>query len=340
MRVVHVTYPTAHVRRAGGRLEIYVRNEKREEIRLHGLRQLVLTGSVAVSPPAMDLLLTKGIDTVFLTGSGRFRGRLSGHLSSNIQLRLRQFERLKDPSFALKLAKTIVIGKIRNQRQHLLRHRRRHGLDELSTAIVALRAASLRTEFATSLDEVRGCEGSASAAYFRVFQHLLRHEDFTFHGRTRRPPLDPVNALLSLGYTLLFNLVHSTVERVGLDPYLGALHAPMTGRPSLVCDLVEEFRALVVDALVVGAINRRLFRLEDFEDAGPGEPVIVKRETMRWMVQLFERRVEQPARYPPLGSRLPLHRIVEQQARGLARHLAEDAVYHPYHPSPSGQERS
>lgn len=332
MRVIHVTHPTAHVRRTGERLVIYVRHEQREEIRTHGLRQLVLSGNISVSPSAMDLLLKRGIDTVFLTGGGRYRGRLVGHRSSNIRLRLRQFERLTNPTYALELARTIVIGKIHNQREHLLRHRRRRPETgpELHLPIAAMRAADQRVRLAETLDEVRGCEGSASAAYFRVFGRIITNPDFHFDGRSRRPPLDPVNALLSLGYTLLFNLVHGTLERVGLDPYLGALHAPLAGRPSLVCDLVEEFRAPVVDALVVGALNRKAFTRNDFEDQGPGEPVLLRRETMRWMVQLFERRVEQPARYTRLDLRLPLHQIIEHQARLLARHIGDGTPYTCY----------
>lgn len=330
MRVVHVTHPTAHLRREGQRLLVYIGKDRQAEIRTHGLEQLVLSGNIAVSPPAMDLLLQKGIDTVFLTGGGRFRGRLTSHISSNIRLRLRQFERLTDGAFALDLAKTIVEGKLDNQRTFLLRRRRRTPGPELDLAARALQAAVYRTRLATGLDETRGCEGSGAAAYFRVFGRFLENPEFRFDGRNRRPPMDPVNALLSLGYTLLFNLVHGKVVRVGLDPYLGALHAPTAGRPSLVCDLVEEFRVPVVDTLVVAAINQRSFRARDFEDQGPGEPVLLRRETMRWMVELFERRVETHLLYAPYDQRLRLHDIIEQQARALARHLLSGDTYAPF----------
>lgn len=329
MRVVHVTYPTAQIRRTGQRLTVWVGKEPKEEIRLHGLQQLVISGNVTLTPPAMDLLLRQGVDTVFMTGAGRYRGRLVGHLSGNIQLRLRQFQTLTQASGALKLAKSIVKGKIRNQRVYL---RRKGDRTWSEGPLRALRAAEARAELATSLDELRGCEGSASAAYFRVFGHLIRSSELRFDGRTRRPPLDPVNALLSFGYTLLFNLVGAAVERVGLDPYLGALHAPLTGRPSLVCDLVEEFRTPIVDALVVTAINRRAIQAPDFEDVGPGEPVLMKRETSRWFVELFERRVEQAAIYAPLGVRLRQHQIIEQQARALARAFTQGDPYVPYAP--------
>lgn len=330
MRVLHVTYPSAHVRRSGRRLEVHANRRCVRELQIHGLQQLVLTGNIAVSPAAMSLLLDEGVDTVFLTGSGRYRGRLMGHLSSNIRLRMRQFEFLRDSEQALRFAKQVVQGKIANQRSHLLRHRRRHQLVNLDEAIRALAAARLRSALCTDMDELRGCEGSASAAYFRVFGTLVRVPGFEFPKRSRRPPIDPINAMLSFGYTLLFNLVQSTIERVGLDPYLGALHAPTAGRPSLVCDLVEELRAPVIDALVLGAVNQKSIAPKDFEELGPGEPVRLRRETIRWLVELFERRVEQRVHYPPTKQRLTIFAIIEQQARAAARTFADDVPYEPW----------
>jgi CRISPR-associated protein Cas1 len=168
-----------------------------------------------------------------------------------------------------------------------MRHARRHGLGEpVDTAAIAIQACIARLESAGSLDAVRGCEGAASAAYFRVFGEMIRADGFHFPGRNRRPPMDPVNALLSLGYTLLLNTVEAAIQLVGLDPQLGTLHAPETGRPSLACDLVEEYRAAVVDPLMVGAINQRQVTPDDFEEAGEGEPVVVKREALRTVVSL------------------------------------------------------
>jgi len=164
-----------------------------------------------------------------------------------------------------------------------------------------------------------------------VFGGLLRAPGFHFDGRNRRPPMDPVNALLSFGYTILSNAVEAAVSVVGLDAFLGALHAPAAGRPSLVCDLVEEFRAPVVDALVVGAINVAEVTPEDFEDAGPGEPVVVRREALCTVLRLLERRLTSPVHYAPLGKKLPYREVLLQQARHLARVvLGEDAAYQPF----------
>ncbi|MBX3275640.1 MAG: CRISPR-associated endonuclease Cas1 [Sandaracinaceae bacterium] len=330
-RTVYVTANGAVVRRSGERLHVFAKKDRIADLPIADVSDLVLMGNVTLTPSALGTLVDRGIDTVLLTHAGRYRGRIVGGASSNVRLRLRQYELHRDADATLALAKRLVAGKAHNQRAMLMRHARRHGLgDELRDAVRALRAAALRVELATTLDEARGCEGAAAAAYFRVFGRLLRNPDFTFTGRNRRPPIDPVNALLSLGYTLLFGVVEGAIRTVGLDPWLGSLHAPLAGRPSLACDLVEELRAPIVDALVVSAINHRAFAQDDFEDAGPGEPVILRRETVRWLVTLFERRMVRRTAYEPFGVELTWRQILEHQARAYARHVLGEGPYEPY----------
>ena len=332
-RTAYVTHPGATVRREGTRLLVFVGRKREAELTTHDMGQIVLMGNVLLTPGAMDLLLERGIDTVMLTVHGRYRGRIVGTGTGHVVLRLAQYDALRDAGRTLELAKAIVRGKIVNQRAFLLRAMRegRDG-DRLRPAAIAMRATMERVMRCEGLDETRGCEGAAAAAYFRVFGALLTAPGFRFDGRNRRPPMDPVNALLSLGYTLLANVVEAAVHMVGLDPYLGALHAPEHGRPSLVCDLQEEFRAPVVDALVLAAVNRGLVDLGDFEDAGEGLPVVMKREAVRSLVQAFERRMGRAVLYEPLGKRLAVRGIVEQQARRFARALLEGSAYVPYAP--------
>jgi len=330
-RTVYVAQDGATLRRDGGRLRVMARRKPVAEVAVHDLGQLVLVGNVVLTPAAMDLLVDRGVDTVLLSHRGRYRARLLGGLSGNVRLRLAQYGLATDESAVLELARRFVEGKIRNQRTQLMRSARRHGeTDSLARSRIALKASVMRLETAATADAVRGCEGAASAAYFRAFGEMIRTPGFRFDGRNRRPPMDPVNALLSLGYTLLSNVVEAAVHIVGLDPHLGALHAPVAGRPSLVCDLVEELRAPVVDALVVGALNKGAFDPDDFEDVGEGEPVVLRGETLRWFVTLFERRMERGAHYEPYGKRLSWRDIAEQQARRLARHLLGDELYVPY----------
>lgn len=330
-RTVYIAQDGAMVRREGERLRITAGRRNVREIPVGEVAQLVLMGNVVLTPAALDLLVGRGIDTVLLSHHGRYRGRIVSSLSTNIRLRLAQFRALTEEEKAADLARRIVSGKATNQRVLLLRHARRHGdSDAMRWARMAIRAAIQRLHVAASLDEIRGCEGAASAAYFRVFGELLKAPGFTFDGRNRRPPMDPVNALLSLGYTLLSNSVEAAVHVVGLDPYLGALHAPAAGRPSLVCDLVEEFRAPMVDALVLAALNKGAFRPTDFEDTGPGEPVVLRRETVRWFVTLFERRLRRQTHYEPARAKLAWRDVIEQQVRRFARHLLDAEPYESF----------
>lgn len=311
---------------------MWVNRRKEADIPTHGLEQVVLMGNVMITPAALDLMLNRGIDTVFLTLHGKYRARLVHGVSPNVKLRVAQYRKLSEPAVAAAIARAIVQGKVRNALTFLQRFARRHGATEgLTAGMAALRATLVRLERCVDLDEIRGCEGAGAAAYFRCFGELIRADGFAFDGRNRRPPMDPVNALLSLAYTLLANAVESAVHVVGLDPYVGTLHAIETGRPSLVCDLMEEYRAVVADPLVVAALNRGAIQVDDFEEAGPGEPVVMRREALSRFVGLFERRLQEEVVYPPTGMRLSFRQILEQQARRFARFISgTESHYAPF----------
>jgi CRISPR-associated protein Cas1 len=332
MRTVYVTHQAATIRREGGVIAVNVKGARVAQVSVHDLSQLVVMGNVVLTPAALDLLVEKGVDTVFLTHSGRYRGRITHGLSGSVKLRLSQYDMLCDPASALDTARNIVAAKIANMRVFLLRFSRRRGRTERQQrSLASMLASAARLDLAATLDEVRGCEGSATASYFRCFGDAIEAEGFSFDGRNRRPPLDPVNALLSLGYTLLANTVEAAVNVVGLDPYVGTLHAVEANRPSLVCDLEEEFRAVVVDAVVVAAINKRVMQQGDFEDAGPGEPVFIRREAVSRFVGLIERRLRSPVTYEPQGVRLAWRQVIEQQVRAFARFVLGTAErYEPY----------
>jgi CRISPR-associated protein Cas1 len=322
----------ASVRRQGGLLQVFAEGRRTAETPVHDLGQLVLMGNVILTPSALDLLIERGVDTVFLTLHGRYRGRLVHGASGHIRLRLAQYKRLSEPTEALATARAIVQGKILNMRTFLVRWARRNeSAPAVAAAILALRAAAGRSEVAHTLDQARGCEGSATAAYFRAFPDMIRADGFHFDGRNRRPPMDPVNALLSLGYTLLANAVEAAVAIVGLDPYLGSLHAPETNRPSLACDLMEEFRVPLVDALVLAAVNKGAVRVDDFEYVGPGEPVVIRRDGLVRFVRMMEGRFDHAVRYEPQGRTLTYRQIIEQQVRRFARYvLGEAPAYEPF----------
>lgn len=327
MKSVYITQQGATARREGDVLVVQGREGGRMSVPVFDVDQVVFLGNVVVTPGAFDLLLDRGTDIVMLSPAGRYRGRFVSGVSKNIGLRLKQYDRLREPKAALAFAKAVVMGKLEGQRQVLLRHGRRHGTqDDLRKATVALKASIVRAG-AVALDELRGCEGAGAASYFQVFGSLLRTETLAFKGRSRRPPLDPVNALLSLAYTLLARHVEAAVQVVGLDPYLGALHAVSAGRPSLVCDLMEEYRPLLVDPFVLAVVNKGALGAKDFVDHGPEGGFTLTPEALRWFLRLFERRMARSTTYGPTGQKLPWKEIILQQTRRFARFVSEEENY-------------
>jgi len=303
-----------------------------------GLGQLVLIGNIVMTPAAQDLLLERAIDTVFLSTNGRFRGRLQGGLSGNIRLRMAQYKRGVDDRFATTCGRAIVAGKCHNMSRYLQRFSARHGdSGGRAEALAAIGRAEHGLAGAASLDEIRGFEGAATAAYFAGFASTILVDDFEFNGRHRRPPIDPVNALLSLGYTFVLNAVVAAVEIVGLDPHLGTLHNMLANRPSLACDLMEEYRVLLVDALVVEALNRGILKIDDFVYLGDGEPVEIKTEAVRAFAMMFGKRLSNTRRYFEHPSAddcgmMTYRQIIERQSRQYARVVLGDPEQLEYLP--------
>lgn len=233
-------------------------------VRVAELEQVLLLGRVEVSSGAIALLLRRGVEVVWLTLNGRFRGRLVGRMTKHVTLRLVQYQRASDADFCLRVASRLVAAKIYQQRQILLRAQRKLQDEGLAETLGRLRLLHARAQGCTSLDSLRGLEGAAAASYFAHFGQLLRNDAFRFHGRTRRPPRDEVNAMLSFGYAVLGSILESELYRCGLDPLLGFFHQPAFGRASLMLDLLEEYRPLV-DTLVLRVVNRRQLSPQDFE---------------------------------------------------------------------------
>lgn len=335
-------------------------------VRMAEVDEVLVFGNIALTPAAIAALLQRGIDTVFLTARGQYRGRLVGKPGKNVPLRLAQFDRLRDPAVAAPLARALVGGKIANQRYVFLRAQREHAStlrhaqgsaegkrQDLAEAIAGLRRLVEGLEAAADIDTVRGLEGQAAALYFGAFGKCIRNPQFSFTTRTRRPPRDPVNAMLSFGYTLLAAGMESAVLRAGLDPMVGVFHAPDYGRPSLVLDLIEEFRPVLVDALVLRVINRREVAPEDFEefqdeadamaageeggDPGPSadgpsarpqadaRAVWLGPTGRRVFFRAWGRRLRETHFYEVRRQTLTLEEIMQQQVYQLARLLQREA---------------
>jgi len=260
---------------SGEKLQVHKEGRVVREVRMQDLESILASAGTGLSASAVRRLLKRGIDVTFIEQSGRLAGRLSGPHSKNVNLRVNQVRRADEPSFRLGIATSIVAAKLMNQRRILLRYRRRRGTEIIGEAATKLRRLSIKAEGAQDIDELRGFEGAGAAAYFETFGHLVSNRLFEFKGRNRRPPRDPINACLSFGYTLLGSLLDGRIASVGLDPMIGFLHSTDYGRPSLALDILEEFRAPIVDSLVLKLLNLRKLSPGDF-----GPPATADRENV------------------------------------------------------------
>ena len=328
MESVYVLEPGSYLRREGKTLKVMKENRLVEQIPAEGLKRLMLIGYVSLSGGVLDFLIQNRIETVFVTPTGRFRARLAIDEHRHVALRKAQYLRLSDDVFVLEIARTIVRGKILNMIRLLLLRGRQYGSQAMKMAAVKMKSTVSHMENIRDLEALRGVEGAAARVYFQSFGHMLRNDLFKFSGRNRRPPLDPVNALLSFVYTLLTNEVLSAIKSCGLDPYLGSLHALSYGRPSLACDLVEEYRCFLGDRLVLGLINRKAIRPEDFvyRKRPPKEfvdememkakrPVEMKPSVNRALIGAYEEMMKRDIIYPPLNKKISYRWLILQQAR-------------------------
>ncbi len=346
MAVLYVVEQGAVVSKRSEVVQVSKDGELLTTVPAFALEQVLLFGRVQLTAPARDFLLEKEIDTVFMTRTGRFRGRLTSYSGGNIELRQAQFRFCDQDELLVDLGKRFVAGKLGNCRALLRRHQRRAQSPEVERALLRMRQSLSLLEGASTLDEVRGYEGDGSASYFGCLNDLIKQPGFEFRRRTRRPPRDPFNALLSFGYTMLLGTVMTAVQVVGLEPYLGALHSPQRGRPSIALDLMEEFRPLLVDAIAIRAVNRRQFLAEEFEyrtevahdvDFADGEspgsadyPVLLGRLGVKKWIALYEEQLRSPIEYPRFGCRLSFGQIVLEQARLLARHFQGEESYQSF----------
>ncbi|WP_028319637.1 CRISPR-associated endonuclease Cas1 [Desulfobulbus elongatus] len=335
MQTLYVLETGSYLRKEGETLVICKGKQRVETIPAAGLKQLTLAGRASISGAVLDFLINHGIDTVFMTMDGRFRARLLLDDSSHTALRQRQYVRLNDPAYKQGLAAVIVREKLENQSRLLLRRASQYDRPELRTVGAQIKALRRKSTAAADLETLRGIEGYGSRLYFSVFGLLLRNEAFYFHGRNRRPPRDPVNALLSFVYTLFTNEVLNGVKSAGLDPYCGALHEIAAGRPSLACDLVEEWRPFA-ERLVLGLVNRKAIRPEDFvfrneQERTEGQlPVSMKPNAARALIAAYQRQLEERLLYPPTGQKTAVRWIMHSQCRHFAESLKTGAMYSPF----------
>jgi CRISPR-associated endonuclease Cas1 len=294
------------------------------------IQQIIVFGQCGITTPTIDFCLKASIPISFLSVHGSYYGRLTSPIAKQVTLHQQQFQKSADSEFALKMAQSHVDGKIHNQRVMLQRRHWRQNDRELEAAIKFLSAMQKKAAAATTLDELRGCEGASSAEYFRVFG-LLLDDSFSFSKRIKHPPTDPVNALLSFGYTLLFQNIYSLVEGHGLHPYCGHLHALRDGHPALVSDLIEEFRAPIVDSLVIYLINSHIIKPSDFEQNPKAQkPCLLQSEARKTFVAHFENKMLSTLTHPQTNYTVDYRRLIALQITELAQCLrGERESYRP-----------
>ena len=311
-------------------VKVEVEGKVQMQVPLHHLGALVTFGNVMMSPFIMARCAEDGRAVVILDRNGRFKCRVIGKTSGNVLLRQAQYEVVRDQAKSAAIARNMVAGKVKNSRQVLMRAARE--VDSPSEEVELRQAAEVHANALfhlkdeTDLDRIRGREGESAAAYFGVFDRMVKEadrEEFRMNGRNRRPPLDRMNALLSFLYTLVLNDCISAVEGVGLDSQMGFLHALRPGRPSLGLDLMEEFRAVFADKLALTLINRKQITGKDFEPR-PGGAVYLNDDGRKTVVVAWQKRKQEEFLHPLLNEKVPFGLVPHVQARLLARHLRGD----------------
>ena len=322
---VYVQAQGAVVGKSGDQLEVKQKGQSLQKVRLMEVSHLALFGNVQVTTQALRELCDRNIPICYFSYGGWFRGITNGMAHKNVELRCRQYLGAMTPETALPIARQMVFGKIKNCRTLLRRNHR-----EPPTATLAeLDRLADRVETAPSLDTLLGIEGAAARTYFSEFQGMIKAEslDFDFHGRNRRPPRDPVNAVLSFLYAMLIKQAMVTAFTVGFDPYLGFYHQPKYGKPALALDLVEEFRPLIADSVCLNLINNRELGPEHFITRG--DAAALTQNGRRKVIEAYERRMDSLITHPLFGYAVSYRRILEIQARLLSRHLLGELTAYP-----------
>lgn len=331
---LYITHAQSYAALDGETIVIRRDDDTSVRLPLHNLENIVCFNYQGVSPALMAACAERNIGLIFLNPNGRFQARIQGRTRGNILLRKQQYRTADHEEQRLKIARTFIIGKIHNCRKVLERTIRDHGMiidrDSVSAASAKLKELLTDVTSCTNILEVMAIEGNAAHTYFSVFDQLILHQKEAFHfgERSRRPPLNNMNALLSFLYVLLMNETASALETVGLDPYAGFLHSDRPGRLSLALDLMEELRPVLADRLALTLVNRRQISGKGFTTKESGG-VIMNDDTRKTVLQAWQERKKEEIVHPYLKERIPIGLIPHAQAMLLVRHLRGDLDAYP-----------
>ena len=334
LNTLYVSTQGSYLHRDGECVVVEVERQEKLRAPIHMLSSIVGFGNVACSPHLLGFCAESGVTISFLSENGRYWASVTGPVSGNVLLRRAQYRASENPAFCVPIVRALVAGKVANSRTVLQRALRDHGgksdMSRVENAVAWLSNRLRVLEITNTVDELRGIEGEAARTYFGCFNDLIvaQREDFTFRERSRRPPLDPVNALLSFLYTLLVHDVRGACESVGLDPQVGFLHRDRPGRPSLALDLMEELRAPVADRLALSLINLRQVAGKGFrKDAAGG--ITMDDDTRKSVLIAYQKRKQETLEHPFSEETAPVGLVPFLQAQLLARHLRGDLDGYP-----------
>lgn len=334
LNTLYVTTQGAYLAKEGEAVLVRLEGRPKLRIPVHNLEGIVCFGNVSCSPFLMGHCGQNGVRISFLSRNGRFLANVQGRTTGNVLLRREQYRRAEAPDASAAIARSIVLAKASNSRLVLLRARRDHpetaGAGGSDSAIAALSKLRRRIEPGTALDRLRGIEGAAARLYFAAFSNLIvqQRSEFEFKTRTRRPPTDPMNALLSFIYTVLVHDASAALEAVGLDPAVGYLHRFRPGRPSLALDVVEELRAFIADRLAVSLVNLRILTAADFHKQPTGA-VYLREEGRKRVLAAYQKRKEDTLTHPYLQEKTTIGMLPHIQALLMSRYLRGDLDGYP-----------
>lgn len=332
LETLYITTPESYLFERNGNICISIGGAEKAAVPITQVNSIVLFGKNTLSTALLSFCSKNDVTITFLSENGFFLGRLCGPVSGNVLLRKRQYETLADTAFANRFVKDLLFCKLRNSRSVLVRYARTAS-DEAEKSGVAAAAADLtaianRLDDCTDIDSMRGIEGAAASVYFSRFDDLLSSpKGYRFETRSRRPPLNEVNAVLSFVYTLLAHDVRSSMEAVGLDPAAGYLHTLRPGRPSFALDIMEELRAPLCDRLVISMFNRDQFQTQDFTT--DFEAVYLSEKGRRKVLEQWRARKRESIQHPFLKEKVPIGMIPYVQAMLFARVLRGDLDRYP-----------
>ncbi len=329
MAFLYITEQGAVLKKASERLIV----EKDDEVLLDTpaskIEGVLIFGNVQFTTQAVRLLFEQGIEMALFSRRGKLLGQLTSPFTKNITLRQAQYARHGDPDFVLSLARTIVSAKVANSLEFIREFAHNHPDADVGEEISEINELSRLVDSQPDISSLLGMEGSSAHAYFNAYAKMIRHS-FQFQGRRKRPAPDPVNALLSLGYTMIYNEISSLLDGLGFDPYLGFYHQPHYGHATLASDLMEEFRAPLADRFTLYLINNRIFKEEDFFFHAASKGVYLKDESRKRYFAEYERFIERPMPSLEEKKETDFRKLFRRQAERLKQSITDSGPYYPY----------